>query len=216
MSPRPRTVTDEDILAATANAINRIGPVRLTLADVAKDVGLSPATLLQRFGSKRGLLLALVQLGVGSVQACFDAVRAAQKSPLAALMAAATEMTRHITSPEELANGLAFLQMDVSDPEFHQLALRQSRGLTEGYRALLDEAVAAGELAPCDTQALARAVSAISGGSLIGWAIHRQGSAEKWVRQDLETLVGPHRRGAAAATVARPSRRRRSPARARR
>src|SRR5262245_37766901 len=140
MSPRPRTVSDEDILAATHVMIGRVGPANLTLADVAAHVGLSPATLAQRFGSKRGRLLAFVQTGVDSVQACFDGVRAANGSPMDALVAAATEMARYATNPEELANGLAFLQMDVSDPDFHALALENSKQILAGYTALLDDA----------------------------------------------------------------------------
>jgi AcrR family transcriptional regulator len=193
MSPRPRTIADADILTAAHRAIGRLGPARLTLADVAREAGLAPATLVQRFGSKRGLLLALVQTGADGVDACFDAVRAAHRSPLAAVIAAATDMTRYIKSPDELANGLAFLQMDVSDPEFHRIALQNSRRMTAGYRRLLDEAVAARELVRCDTARLARAVGAISGGSLIGWAILRAGPAERYVRTDLMTLLAPYR-----------------------
>ena len=76
MSPRPRTVSDEAILAATARMIGRVGPVRLTLADVGGEVGLSPATLLQRFGSKRGLLIALVEQSVHGVDRSFRDRRA--------------------------------------------------------------------------------------------------------------------------------------------
>jgi AcrR family transcriptional regulator len=193
MSPRPRTVDDAAILGATYQVLSKLGPTRFTLADVAKIAGLAPATLVQRFGSKRGLLLAVATEGVQMVDACFDAARAATRSPLAALLAAATEMTRHMKTPEELANGLAFLQIDVSDPDFHALALENSERSIAGYRALLDEAVAAGELLPCDTRRLARAVGALSGGSLIAWAIHRDGDAESWVRGDLDTLLDPHR-----------------------
>lgn len=192
MSPRPRTVEDSEILAAAHRAISRLGP-SLTLADVSEEIGLSPATLVQRFGSKRGLLLALVRSGVESVDDCFAAVRESNASPLAALIAAATAMTQQMKTPEELANGLAFLQMDVSDPDFHRLALENSQRTLAGYRALLDDAVAAGELLGCDTANLAHAVGALSGGSLIAWAIHRDGSAEDWVRRDLETLISPYR-----------------------
>jgi AcrR family transcriptional regulator len=193
MSPRPRTVSDADILMAASQVILRLGPANVTLADVAKEIGLSPATLVQRFGSKRGLLLALAKSGTEGVDACFAAIRAEHSRPLDALLAAATHMARMATSPEELANGLAFLQLDLQDKDFHALALENSRGIHAGYAALIDEAVAEGELSPCDTKALARAVGAISGGSLIAWAIHRQGTAEKWVRADLETLLAPFR-----------------------
>jgi AcrR family transcriptional regulator len=194
VSPRPRTIPDTDILMATMQVMARLGPVRLTLADVAREIGLSPATLVQRFGSKRGLLLAVAASGTEGIEACFDMVRAAHRSPLEALVAAATEMARMATSPEELANHLAFLQIDLSDPDFHRHTLDMSTRTNAGYRAFLDEAVRAGELVPCDTARLARAVSAIAGGSLIGWAIFREGTAEAFVRADLDTLLEPYRR----------------------
>src|SRR5215212_3586764 len=153
MTPRPRTVADEDILAATSRAIGRLGPARFTLADVAADVGLSPATLLQRFGSKRGLLLALAGSAVAYVDAGFAMIRAAHPSYVEALLVAGTHMASMVQSPEELANHHAFVY------ENHTKILA-------GYRALLDDAVAAGELDVADSAAVARAVSAISGGAL--------------------------------------------------
>jgi AcrR family transcriptional regulator len=195
VTPRPRTVADDEILAATARAMSKVPPTRFTLADVAREVGLAPATLVQRFGSKRGLLLALSSQSAASMDACFEAVRQTHASPLEALVIAATEMARFSTTPEELANSLAYLQIDLSDEDFHKHILAGSRAMQRGYRALLDDAVAEQELKPCDTEALARAVEAMAGGSLIGWAIHRRGKAENWVRKDLDTLLSPYRKG---------------------
>jgi AcrR family transcriptional regulator len=193
MSPRPRTKDDATILDAAGRIISRMGPAKFTLADVAREVGLSAATLVQRFGSKRGLMLALAGSARDAVEACFAAVRTANPSPLNALVAAATEMTKYVQSPEEMANHLAFLQTDLSDPDFYSVMLENSIRIEAGYRGLLDEAVAAGELEPCDTARLARAVGAMSGGSLIGWAVYRHGTAEAWVRADLATLLDPYR-----------------------
>ena len=189
--PRPRTTSDEAILEAAFRVIGRVGPARLTLALVADEVGLAPATLLQRFGSKRGLLLALAKGAGESVDACFAALREEHRSPLAALRAGALTMAQMTTSPEQLANNLAFLQMDLSDADFHRLALDNSAQIVKGYRALIDDAIAAKELVPCDAEKLARAVQAVAGGSLIEWAIHRKGSAASWVERDVETLLGP-------------------------
>jgi AcrR family transcriptional regulator len=213
--PRPRTASDETILDAAYRVITRLGPAKLTLADVAAEAGLSAATLVQRFGSKRGLLLALCKLGMESVDACFAAIRAEHPSPIAALLAAATHMARHVTSAEELANGLAFLQMDVSDPEFHAIALENSQRLLAGYRSLIEDAVAAGELVSCDAKKLAQAVGSISGGALIAWAIERRGTAETWLRSDLATLLDPYRTTARRGKESRPSRASESPRRRR-
>jgi hypothetical protein len=95
---------------------------------------------------------------------------------------------------ETLANDLAFSQIGLSDPEFHQHALDQARATLSGYRTLLEDAIAVGELEPCDTMRLARAVQAMSSGSLINWAIHRDGGVVDWVRADLNVLLAPYRR----------------------
>jgi AcrR family transcriptional regulator len=193
MSPRPRTVPDEHILGAAHRAMSQLGPTRLTLAAVAREAGLSAATLVQRFGSKRGLMLALWAGALEGIDACFTMLRSAHHSPLATVVAAATEMARNTQSPEEAANHLAFLQIDLSDPEFYRHMVVMARRTDAGYRALLDEAVAAGELRRCDTARLARAIGALAGGSLIGWAVSREGSAESWVRADVEMLLAPYR-----------------------
>lgn len=173
--------------------ITRLGPGRLTLADVGDEVGLSPATLVQRFGSKRGLLLALVAQSVEGVAARFAAVRVQHASPLEAVLAAAADLAAHMRTPEALANNLAFFQVDLADAEFRRLALEHSRRVRSGYRTLLDEAIVANELVSCDTGALASALQAVASGSLLNWGIHRNGPVAAWVRADLETLVAPYR-----------------------
>ena len=79
-------------------------------------------------------------------------------------------------------------------PDFHKLALAHSRGMHAGLKALLDEAVAAGELQRSDTTRLARAVQGLIGGSLLQWAIDRDGKAAVRLRQDLEALLKPRRK----------------------
>jgi AcrR family transcriptional regulator len=200
---RRKLTPDADVLTATMRVVNRVGPGRLTLADVAAEAGLAPATLLQRFGSKRGLLLAVVEQSMAGVEECFARVRDAHRSPLAAIIASLEEMTCMCETPEAMANSLAFLEMDLTDPAFHRLALANSRATLAGYRALLEEAVAAGELVRCDTARLARALSAMAGGSMLTWAILREGTVTQWLRADIETLLGPLRKARPRAKVKR-------------
>lgn len=58
MSPRPRTCTDEDVLKAAAHVVAKNPD--WTLRDVGDQAGLSAATLVQRFGSKRDLKIRLL------------------------------------------------------------------------------------------------------------------------------------------------------------
>jgi len=194
MAARPRTVSDDELMQATIRLMARLGPVKLTLAAVAREAGVTAATLVQRFGSKRELMLRISAEAAESGEACFAMVRAAYpQSPLQALLAAGSMMAQMAASPEELANSLAFLQIDITDPEFHRHTLDMSKKNVAGYRALLKDAIAAGELRPHDTARMARAFNSLAGGSVINWAIFREGTAEKWVRRDLETLLAPYR-----------------------
>jgi hypothetical protein len=77
-----------------------------------------------------------------------------------------------------VANNLAFLEIDLTDPDFHRLALQNSRATLAKYPELLDEAVAAREIVTCDTARLARALSALSSGSMLNWEILREGDVD--------------------------------------
>jgi AcrR family transcriptional regulator len=193
MPGRPRTASDAAILAATARALGRVGPARLTLADVAVEVGLAPATLVQRFGSKRRLLLALAVLGAEALAETFAAARQATDSPLDALVTALIDLTRGIDSAEALANHLAFRQGDLGDAEFRDQALEQSRAMREEIRALLEEAVRAGELVRLQSARVARAVQTTYHGSLVTWAVAREGTLADWLRVDLDTMLQPYK-----------------------
>jgi AcrR family transcriptional regulator len=207
MSPRPRTVSDSAILAAASRAVSRRGPARVTLADVGREVGLSAATLVQRFGSKRGMLLAVAQTGAQDVAREFAAARAAHRRPLAALTAGLVGLSAWAATPEMLSNYLAFLQIDLTDPEFHRHALAQARNTRTEILHLLDQAVAAGDLVPCDTARLAKTVQGAYNGALVTWAIYREGRGADWVRDELDAVLAPHR----ASRPARASRRTRIP-----
>jgi AcrR family transcriptional regulator len=201
MSPRPRETSDEHILAATARVMQRRSPTQLTLADVAKEAGVVPATLIQRFGTKRGLLLTLCRTAPDSVPQQFAAARAKYKSPLTALIELYAECTAFAPTPEAMANGLAYLQIDLTDPEFHAITLAQFLVIRDETRKLLDEAVAARELRKCDTAQLARLIQHVNGGAMLSWAVYRRGSVASWVRRDLESLLRPYCRVPMGRTV---------------
>jgi AcrR family transcriptional regulator len=192
MSPRPRATSDETILTAAYRVVSRLGP-NLTLADVAKEAGVSPATLVQRFGSKRALLLALTAEASGSVGGEFERIRNAHRSPLAALYAVGDCMAVMAGTPEIMANSLAFLQIDLTDPEFHTHALKHSRATQAEMKRLLDAAVRAGELRRSNTASLARALQSVMSGSLLQWAIDRDGTAAERIRADFDAMLGPLR-----------------------
>jgi AcrR family transcriptional regulator len=190
---RPRLRSDEDILAATARAISAVGPSVLTLADVAREAGVAPATLVQRFGSKRGLLLAFTKRASAGVEAGFAAARRETHSPLRALVSHLVAMASGLRTPEELSHHLAFLQLELGDEEFRSATLQHTDAMVREIAGLLQAAVTAGELEACDTRRLARAVHVTYSGALITWAIMRTGDIDRFLHDELEFLLERYR-----------------------
>ncbi|MFG2500282.1 TetR/AcrR family transcriptional regulator [Streptomyces sp. NPDC048441] len=193
MAGRPRGVADAVILRAAADVIGRVGPVGLTLALVAREVGLVPGTLVQRFGSKRGLLLALAEQSAKNADTLSGRVREEHESPLEALAALIVEPMASMATPETFANHLAFLCIDLTDPQFrhHALTIHQAQG--RAVEALLAESLIAGELRTgTDIAALARSVQAIISGAGLIWALDRQGTLVQRLRQELDSVLSPH------------------------
>ena len=190
---RRRTIPDASVLEAACRVVSRLGPNQFTLADIAEESGLAPATLIQRFGSKRGLLLALAKGAAEGAGGCFAKVRAENRSPLKALFASFQEIAQLAKTPEVLANNMAFLQMDLTDPEFRRWTLVNSRATLAGYRELLEDAIRVGELVRCDAEGLARLIQAATHGSMVSWAFHQEGKVGEWLRRDMEMLLRPYR-----------------------
>ncbi len=195
--PRPRTISDEEILAAVSRVVGRVGPARLTLATVAEEAGIAAATLVQRFGSKRALMLSLHQDDAGLVRERLRETRDEGASALDSLVTNLVGLSAPVADPVAFSNHLAVLHQDLSDPEFHAQARRHARTMLEEIQALLGRAVDAGELRPVDLTQLARSVQTTYNGALITWAIHREEPLESWLRRELGALLAPWRAGGA-------------------
>lgn len=191
--PRPRKASDAEVMAATHRVMQQVGPAQLTLGRIAAEAGVTAGALVQRFGSKRGLMLALMAEFAGSAPVFFAQLRAAHPSPLAALRAYAGGQARMADTPATLAHHLSYLQIDLTDPEFHAHFSAQARDSRGELRRLVADAVAAGELKPgTDVDVLTRAVQSVLTGSLFVWATLREGTAAEWVRADLDAVLAPY------------------------
>lgn len=190
---RQRKVSDDQVFEATQRAMTTRGPLELTLADIAAEAGITPGLLVQRFGSKRNLLLALSERFAASAPAMFAQLRSAHPSPLDALRAYATCMASLASTPDALARNLAHLQIDLTDEDFRKHLLANARATHKQIESLLRSAIASRELRPSpNLRGLARAIQSLIGGSLMSWACYREGKAAAWIRRDLETLLQPH------------------------
>ena len=201
MVGRPRGTEDAAILRAAAEVIGRTGPARFTLAAVATEVGLVPATLVQRFGSKRGLLLALARqsaadadAGAGPVAGQAPKAREQHGSALAALTALAVGRLAPMTTPERFANHLAFLCLDLTDPELYEPALAVHQAHGRAIAALVEEAIAAGELRPgTPAGPLTRSIQTVIAGAGLTWALDREGTLPARVTAGIGAVLAAYR-----------------------
>jgi AcrR family transcriptional regulator len=187
---RPRKATDDQIFEAAFRVMQRRGPAEWTLADIAAEAGLTAGALVQRFGSKRRLLVTLIARFAAAVPDMYAALRAKHRSPLAALRAYAAHVACLAASPAELAHHLDYLKLDLTDPLMHPHFKRQAEAARAFVSATLSEAVAIGELrTDTNVARLTRLVESVIGGALFTWATYREGRAGDWMRRHLDDLL---------------------------
>ncbi|MGH9387286.1 MAG: TetR/AcrR family transcriptional regulator [Vicinamibacterales bacterium] len=192
MSPRPRKVSDEEVFAATYRAMSRLSPSELTLAAIAAEAGVTAGALVQRFGSKRDLLLALSDRYSSGTSQMFADLRKANPSPISTLRAYGDCLSQMAVSPAALARSLSYLQIDLTDPDFRKHLEVQARLTRSELQALIKAAVGAKELLRnTDARQLARTVEAVLTGSMMAWAHYQEGAAAEWMRADLEAVLAP-------------------------
>jgi AcrR family transcriptional regulator len=193
MSPRRRKAEDVDVFAALVRVMHRRGPAELTLREIAAEAGVTAGALVQRFGSKRAMLLAHARhaSASGDIGVPVPAPRAS--SPLEALRSVTAVHAQLAASPRAALRNLAYLHNDLADPILHRHLLRMSRAARVHYEKLVADAIDAGELrADTDVQLLGRSIEVTLGGSFLAWTLYREGSAAHWLREDLEATIRPY------------------------
>jgi AcrR family transcriptional regulator len=175
--PRPRRISDEDVLAGAMAVMFRTGPAELTLAAIAAEVGIAPPTLLQRFGDKRGLILrALAQDNAAFAAVVAGAPRARGRASVIGLLLL---LTPDIRDPDVLATGLLWLREDFRDPALNALARARWTMLREAVASRMPPLPVSAKLA-------ARLIEAQWQGAFNQWGFFREGRLPDFVASSLE------------------------------
>lgn len=169
---RPRTISDERILSATATVIDRRGP-EFTVADVAAEAGVSVGAVAKRFGSKSGLLQALTRAGSEEVTRRMRAAGSVREALL-------TWFDR-LADPVVATNNLAQLGVDLVDPDLRALLARHYAVL----EAELEVLCAAEELPPN----AARVLAALVYGTAMDWSVRPRGELLARMEEDIDLVL---------------------------
>jgi len=129
--PRPKTISDADVLAAALTVLAARG-MDFTLAELARHVGLSRATLIQRFGDRNAILLRLAQHEVAATRDWLDSLPVRQGRD--ALWQFLTEIVGSMGSGDGFSARVVIASLEAGNDEMRALA-------GERYR-LVQEAIA--------------------------------------------------------------------------
>ena len=193
MSPQRRKVEDVDVFAALVRVMRRRAPADLTLREIAAEAGVTAGALVQRFGSKRAMLLAHARHAAATRDTGVTVPTQPTAPPLKALRSVTEVYAQLADSPRAAIRNLAYLLNDLSDPNLRRHLLRLSQTARAWYEEQLSDAVAARELrADTDVRALARLIEVTLRGSFLNWTLYRKGAAGDWLRRDLDAVLRPY------------------------
>ncbi|GAB3449943.1 TetR/AcrR family transcriptional regulator [Actinophytocola sediminis] len=182
---RPRKISDDELVAACGQVIGRHGP-GFTLAQVAAEAGVAVGTVSGRFGSKHGLLRAMMTSTIAGVEHRMRTAAAAVDDPVDAVTAAVLVTAEGLDDPATTTHHLAQLGVDLADPEL-RAGLREIR---ERVQQVLAELFASASLpgAPPPADA-ARVIDAMAQGTQQDWALRPVGRLTDRLRTDLLAVL---------------------------
>ena len=176
--PRPKSLPDEAVLESALALMRGDGPDTLSFGALARETGLSGAALVQRFGTKRGLVKAAMSHAWSQLDRATDeAIATAPHGPdgVVTLLLALSGYG----DIETYADNLLILREDLRDPEL------RARG--RDWHAVLLAAIAA--RLPQPGEALAAAILDAWQGSLLWWSFDPAEKVEHHVENRLRSLL---------------------------
>ena len=187
---RPRVISDDAIYLAGLQVLAEHGSSGLTLGRVAKVLGVTPAAVRQRFGSKRGFLVEMAKRRVEQTERRFAEARAAFPSPLEALQAAFVAEMDQIGQPEQVANAFSAYTDNIGDPDMRASFAAELAIMERHIGELLRAAAERGEIAGPATAELASTVLAAVEGTMLMWAIDPRGDITERIGEAVEVALG--------------------------
>ncbi|HEU0221367.1 MAG TPA: helix-turn-helix domain-containing protein [Paracoccaceae bacterium] len=180
--PRPKTRSDQDLLAIAHSLIHAEGPEALTFGRLARACGLAAPTLVQRFRSKAGLLRATLFHAWDRLDAETATLAAAHPRSPEGAIALLVALSGGYGGIDSYARGLLVLREDLRDPVLRARGAAWKAALSDSL-----EACFAG--IPQAPAGIGLLMASQWQGALIWWGFDPQGTLRAHVEASLNRFV---------------------------
>lgn len=171
---RPLSVTDAQVLDATAAVLAELGPHELSISEIARRVGLSRAAITQRFGTIDDLKRRLMDRMVAEFETRMQTV--VVESGAAGLIRIAEMLGTMIGKRERFTNFMYRYNTSIQDPIL--MVLEERRG--DALRALIARAMPPIAI---EQPAAVDAFMAHMTGSMMNWHTSQHPDASEFLRE---------------------------------
>lgn len=191
--PRKKKVEDSTILKIILEVIIKKGATTFSLEDLSKKTGLAPATLLQRFGSKKNILHKAIELSNQDLKVSF-ANKAINQSPLQEIIDIYLNLSIPFSSPIDIANGLDILKLDITEKKLNELTRKHFEIRRNKIKSLIVLAQENGEISSKeDSIHIAWNLECLWQGSIMLWALIGKGKLRLWLKERFFTYLKSHK-----------------------
>lgn len=185
--PRPRSISNDQLLDTVLEVIQKIGPERFTLRDISNEVSLSPATLLQRFGSKAELLKQAILHAKDKLKENLSHIEnSISDDPKEALVQWLISITP-FSHRESFASHLSLLKQDILDDEMREQSKLHINLIHENIVAYLTQLTP--RSSKSDLMKWSKMIEAQWQGLLMQWVLGGEGELESCLREGLLLLL---------------------------
>jgi AcrR family transcriptional regulator len=188
---RPRQVEDDAIFNAMTRVLLRAGWPRLTLSLVAREVGLTPAALRQRFGGKHDLLVAFYAWGTEQARGTLAAA-VGPYPPLDALRGIVRTVVAPFSTPEQMVNAMSAFTEVATDAELRAMAQERTALTLDWLVSIVQRAIDCGQLRGVQADSLARQLHIGMIGACLTWSIMGHGVLHEEVLGADDAALAPY------------------------
>jgi TetR/AcrR family macrolide resistance operon transcriptional repressor len=177
--PRPKLHSDEAVLDATMEVLLRRGPAEFTLNDVAVELGMSRAALIQRFKNKDTLYLRAMERS-GAQRRDYLASMPVEVGARG-LWRFLTEIVSGMGTGEGLDSYLLLAWKDLRDTTLRRMALERNLMVRKAIAARLPESAERDEVAAVLQDVIA--------GATMQWMVERKPPLTRYVLERLRRVL---------------------------